>query len=108
MSIGALRHRVTLKGPPSVVQGAGGTLVETEAVLGTVSGMIEPLSARQIFEAQKLDYPVTHRIRTRYRAAWKAARFITFGARQFKVRSVRDPDERGRWLEFEAQEGGIQ
>ena len=108
MSIGALRHRVTLKGPPSVVQGPGGTLVDTEAVLGTVSAQVEPLSARQMFEAQKLDYPVTHRIRTRYRAAWKDARFIAFGARQFKVQSVRDLEERGRWLEFEAQEGGIQ
>lgn len=106
--IGALRHRVTLKGAPTVTQGAGGTLTETDSILGTVHAKIEPLSAREVFEAQKLDYPVTHRITTRYRAAWKAARFITFGARQFKVQSARDRDERGRWLEFEAQEGGIQ
>jgi len=106
--IGDLRHKIVLKGPTSVAQSAGGTLVETDAVLGIVHGRVEPLSARQVFEAQKLDYPVTHRIRTRYRSAWKAARFIAFGARQFKVQSVRDLDERGRWLEFEAQEGGIQ
>ena len=102
--IGRFRHRVLLKAKPETVQGDGGTLVETETIIGEAWAKLEPVSGREAFEAHRLDYPVTHRIRVRYLPSRMAARTILFNDRSFRVQSARNVNERGTHIDYLAEE----
>ena len=66
--------------------------------LDTVSASIEPLSGRELANAQQAVEETTHRIRIRYLASVTAQCRVTFGDRVFDVMSVIDADERKREL----------
>lgn len=102
--IGRFRHRVTLYGEPTVTQDPGGTLVETANEIGGAWAKIEPLSGREIWEAQRLQHPVSHRIRVRFLKARMAARSVTYEGRAFEVHAAINVGERGRVIEFLAEE----
>lgn len=102
--IGRFRHRVTLNGKPTVTQDPGGTLVEAANVIGGAWAKIEPLSGREVWEAQRLQHPVSHRIRVRYLAARMAARGIVFDGRNFEVHAAINVGERMRVIEYLVEE----
>ena len=102
--IGRFRHRVVLKAAPETVQGPGGTLTETEAIIGEAWAKIEPVSGQKTFEFQRLHYPVTHRVRVRYVPARMAARTLHFGDRVFQIHSAHNLNERSTHIEYMAEE----
>lgn len=106
MTIGRMRHRVTLQTETRTADGGGGaTIAWTDQA--TVWAEITPLSGSEQLRGMALEGRVTHRIRIRYRsdiaptAAWRVA----YGARLFNVRAVLNENERNRFLILLADEG---
>lgn len=96
--IGQLRHRLVIEAPDETPDGAGG-VVRTWSTLATVWGEIEPLSADDVLLADKRVGLVTHKVHVRYRTDLDLGHRFRLGARLFTIRALRDPEERGRFLE---------
>ncbi len=102
--LGAMRHRLVLQQEVKTADGGGGH-GKTWSTYATVWGRLEPLSGAERLRAERLESPVTHRVTIRHRSGVTAAHRILFGTRAFNIASVRNPDERGRFLEIWAIEG---
>jgi SPP1 family predicted phage head-tail adaptor len=96
--IGNLRHRLVIEAPDETPDGAGG-VVRAWTALATVWGEIEPLSVDDVLLADKRVGLVTHRIHVRHRADFDIGHRFRLGARAFAIRGLRDPEERGAFLE---------
>ena len=88
-----------------MVVGAGGVQTPTEVTIATIWGRVQPTSGVQTNAHDRLEYPVTHLVTTRYQAEYKSARYITHDSRSVKVLGGQEEEERGRWLVFNCQEG---
>jgi len=107
LSIGALRHRVTIEAENASPDGAGG-LTDPWAnptQVATVWAEITPLSGSEQLRAMRLEERVSHRIRMRYRTDVTPQHRMRLGIRQFNVRSVLNEGERSRWLIILVDEG---
>ena len=102
---GAFRHEVTLESATPVPDGAGGH-AETWSEAATLFARIEPVSAASRFGADQRLETVTHRVTLRHRAGVSSGmRFRRLG-RVFRILTVHDPDESGRYLVCRVQEEG--
>lgn len=111
-AIGALRHRLELISPERLDDGAGG-FTRADVVQGVVFADIRPASMREIDAAGRLEMQITHVITIRFRAdllpcqGWRARWSDRAGRhREAYIETATDPDERGRFLELTAREGG--
>lgn len=103
--IGRLRHRLTVQRPDRTADvGGGATITWTD--VARVWGAVEPISGRETVVAERQQATVTHKVTLRYRADLDARMRILFGSRSFNIRSLVNPDERGRWLICLCEEGG--
>ena len=102
---GALRHRLVLERPERVPDGCGGTQV-TFVHAATVWAALDVGAVLRPLIADQVDERLQHRILIRFRddvaTGWQAL----FGDRELEIVSLRDPDERGAWLELTAREQG--
>jgi SPP1 family predicted phage head-tail adaptor len=96
--IAKLRHRLTLEAPEETPDGAGG-VVRTWAPLGQAWAAIEPVGAGEAIVADRRLARVTHRVTLRHRGGLTLNHRFRLGARTFAIHALRDPDERGRFLE---------
>ncbi|WP_256846916.1 phage head closure protein [Paenibacillus sp. Pae108] len=94
---GKLRHKITIKHLQSVDDGAGGS-VETWMTYASPFASVEPLSGRELFQAQQLQSEVTHKIRMRYRPGITPDMRVYFGTRVFLINSAINWQERNREL----------
>ena len=97
MNAGSLRHRFVIK-TAQEIENTFGEIVETPLTFATVWASIEPLSGRELFQAQQVQAEVTHRVRMRYLAGVTAKMTGLFGTREFQILSVINPEERNREL----------
>lgn len=95
MSIGKLRHRITLQ-TPTLTQDSLGVVSETWSDTATVYAQIEAISGREFFDAARVNAEVTHRIRIRHRPGIVPAMRVLKDTRIFDIQSVLDVDGR-RW-----------
>ena len=102
--LGALRHRLSLQREARTADGGGG-FARTWSTYATVWGEVRPLSGTERLRAERLENPVTYRVRIRHRDDVDAADRILSGVRAFRIVSLRNPDERGRFIESQAIEG---
>ena len=65
MQAGKLRHRVQIQAPTDVRDDHGGN-TRTWTTIATVWGSVEPLSGRELFEAQQVHARAAVRIRVRH------------------------------------------
>lgn len=94
---GRLSTELILEARSSVPDGYGG-FDEAWGEIAAVWARLEPVSsASPIWAGRTLD-EVTHRVTIRFRDDVAAGMRFTKGARCFLVRTVVDPDERGRYL----------
>jgi len=103
MSIGKLRHRVSIQLNTPVY--TLGVPADSWATIETVYASVEPLSSSEQRHALQNAETVTHKITMRYRADIGTADTemlpkyqILFGSLIFEVRSVIFPDFRDRWV----------
>ena len=67
---------------------------------------IEPMSGRELIAAAAVQNVATHLITMRFRAGVTAQMRVNYNGRFFNITSPpRNYEERGRMMEFEAQEG---
>jgi SPP1 family predicted phage head-tail adaptor len=102
-AIANLRHRLTLEAPEDEPDGAGG-VVRVWNSLGQVWAAIEPLGAGEAVNADKRVGALSHRIVLRHRDGLDLNHRFRLGSRIFTPRTLRDRDERGRYLECLAGE----
>lgn len=104
ISLGALRHRLTIQAESPTADAGGGHGLAWSNV-ATVWGRVEPLSGGERLRAMQIESRVTHRITIRYRAGVTAANRIAFANRIFNIRAVVNVEERNRILELLCEEG---
>ena len=104
MSIGQLRHRLTLQMVTSSSKSSYGRRVKTKGDLGKVWGSVEPLTGREQLIAAQTQSKATHRIRIRHRENVSPHLFVIHDGRRFEIESTLDVNERGRWLDIMAIE----
>jgi len=88
-------------------QGTTGELTKTWATDATVWGSIEPLSARELVQAQQIQSDITHRVTMRYRSDLTVTveqRILFDSTRVFEIISVLNRDERNEQLELLCKE----
>ncbi|GJE59764.1 head-tail adaptor protein [Methylobacterium trifolii] len=93
--LGARRRRFVLELPIDEPDGFGGSL--RRYVAGPVLwGAISPVGEVERLRGGRADVAASHRITLRARAGLSAAMRLSAGPRRFAIRTVSDPDERGR------------
>ena len=101
--IGSLNKRITLQHQTKVSDSMGGFTV-TWSDAATVWAGIWPVSANEQVQAQATVMTISHRIRIRYRSAFKSSYRIKFGTRYFAIVSVINQNEKNEWLDILAKE----
>ena len=100
---GALDQRFVLERPVTTPDGFGGQLTTWESQ-GAIWAAAQPVSADDAVRGGQRDEDVTHRLVVRHRRDLLAGARLRRGSRTLQVRTVRDADERGRYLVIEARE----
>jgi SPP1 family predicted phage head-tail adaptor len=103
-TIGQLRCLVEVQKPGQVKQDDYGDTENAWATIATVWAAIEPLSGNERWSAQQVGAEVSHKITVRWMRVIDSKMRIVYQSRVFNFQSVRDPDERHRWLEIMATE----
>lgn len=104
INAGHLRHKMTLQRVTRTSDGAGG-FTQSWGSDETVWAKIEPASGREVFRAQQLETPVTHKITCRYNANITTAARLIYDNRVFNIQEVLNPLERNAIMEVLAIEG---
>ncbi len=100
---GAFRTEFRLEQVTQTPDGFGGK-TEVWNETAAVFGRFEPLSVTQMFRADQDIESATHRITIRMRTGVKSAMRFKLGPRQFRILTVNDPDETGRYLNCYCEE----
>jgi len=97
VTIGQLRHRVTIQRPTITGDGMGGG-ARTWTDVATVWASIEPLRSGAFWQAQQTQAKTTHTIVIRYRPGITTDYRIAFGSRHFQIDAIQNPSESNRYL----------
>lgn len=98
-----LRQRVSLQAMVSTRDRIGGQ-VETWTTQAVVWAQVRQASGREAWYRQQMNASAAWTISLRYRGDLTTKWRILYGDRTFEIRSVRDPDERRRFLELACDE----
>lgn len=104
MSIGKMRHRITLQTPERTSDGIGGDTIAWND-LAEMWTYAKPASLRENFRDMKINEEKDYEFTIRYRSGFDSSSRIKFGGRYFNVRQVRNRDERDKYLDILAEEG---
>jgi len=110
--IGSLNRRFRLE-ERRLTDAGGGGFTQDWNELSTIWGSFTPISARERWNAHKLEPNVTHRIITRYRPDIRVNEdqhlaLDTLPERQFNIRGVVNIEEQDRFMELLVEEGVAQ
>jgi SPP1 family predicted phage head-tail adaptor len=100
---GMLSTRLELEEAVETPDGQGG-VTRVWAPVATLWGRLEPVSALSEEVASGLQQRLTHRVTLRFRADVAAGMRLSRRERRFEIRTVRDPDESGRYLVCQCEE----
>ena len=100
---GTLRTEFRLEQVTQTPDGFGGK-AEVWNEIAVVFGRFEPLTVGQMFRAEQDIECATHRITIRMRAGVKSGLRFKLAARLFRIVTVSDPDETGRYLNCYCEE----
>lgn len=106
MEIGKLRHRVQIQSY-SETQDATHRTYKTWTTVLTVWADIEPVKGLVTFDTKQIGEGVTHKITMRYQEYVTTERWIYFESRRFRIRAVRNLQERNRFLELLCEEDSL-
>jgi SPP1 family predicted phage head-tail adaptor len=102
MAAGTLRHLLTLEQRTQVADGAVG-ITTAYTTVTQVWGDVQATRGAVYLAGLQIGEGPTHRIVIRYRPR-TTFDHVSAGARRWRVRDVRDPDGRRKWLEIMAEE----
>jgi SPP1 family predicted phage head-tail adaptor len=106
MPIGTMRHRIALQNSTPSGDSRGGSSLSW-ATADTVWAEVKPLSGSEALRGMEMQDRITHRITIRFRddITINAKSRVLWGSRIFNIRSVRNIDERGKYIVMSADEG---
>lgn len=93
MRTGLLRHKGTIEQPTET--NVAGEVTSTWAEFATRWVHIEPLTGRELFEAQQFHVDVTTRITMRHLAGVTPKMRFSHAGRIYDIQAVMHPEERG-------------
>jgi SPP1 family predicted phage head-tail adaptor len=102
--IARLCHRVILQRRSEVADLGGGVNLSWTDIAELWAGIM-PLTGSETVRAMRVQPIQNFLIRLRYRDDITAADRLLFGQRVLNIRSVRNVNERGQWLECRCEEG---
>jgi SPP1 family predicted phage head-tail adaptor len=103
LDAGAFDTALILEAQSGASDGLGGR-IESWTSVATVFAKVETLSAARFPAAERDLAKINHAITIRHRAGISAGMRFAKGARRFRILSVRDLDETGRFLECMTEE----
>jgi SPP1 family predicted phage head-tail adaptor len=103
VTIGDLRHRVTIESETRVSDGGGGASVSWTLV-ADVWAAIRAQGGSESLDLDRVVSAVPYDIWIRYRTGVVPAMRVRFGTRVFDIRTVTDIEDRGHWLKLAALE----
>ena len=95
MQSGRLRHRIDLETNVGTTN-TFGAITDTWSLWTTLWASVEPLSGRELLQAQQMQADITHRVRFRYVSGVTAKMRVAYGSRYFNILSVINDQERNR------------
>ena len=99
MRAGRLRHRIAIRRKPVAAgQDSFGEPTYTPEVYDTLWASVEPLSGRELLEAQQMAGEVSIRIRIRYRSGITPGMQVLFDDRELDIEAAIHTEERKREL----------
>jgi SPP1 family predicted phage head-tail adaptor len=102
---GRLRLRLTLERATPTADGAGGSTLAWNAV-ATLPADVTPVKADERSVGEGVSDLTLHQIVIRKRAEISTSDRFRMGERKFRIRSISDPDEDGRYLACLCEEEG--
>ncbi len=103
VTIGDLRHRVSIEVASRASDGGGGANLNWTNV-ADVWASLSPRSGAEVLILDRVAGAVSYDIWMRYRADVVPAMRIRFGTRTFDIRAVLDTQDRGHWLKCVCEE----
>lgn len=107
MPAGSLRKRLTFETEGETPDGGGG-YVAGWSTIATVWGSFRPERGRERLEAGRLEGAVAGVVRVRSSATTRTITEkdrVTFGGDSYQIRSLTNPDQRNKFLEFLVEKG---
>jgi SPP1 family predicted phage head-tail adaptor len=96
MRAGQLRHRVTIQQDTAASDGQGGRTVTSGTLVANLPAQVEPLSGRELLQAQAIGSQVSYRVRLRFREditpRMRVVLPSTFGGATLQIHAVRIED----------------
>lgn len=99
MQAGKLRHRVTIEQRTQTFD-ANGSPTDTWTAFATVWASVEPLSGRELLNAEQIQPVVSHRVRLRYLSGVQPEMRVLHDSRALNIESVINKEERNIELEL--------
>ena len=103
MRSGDLNKYITIQHPTKASDGMGG-FTETFTDADSIFAAIWPISATELVRSMQQTMEITHRIRIRYRSAFRPDWRIKFGNRYFNIVSIINPNEKNELLDLMCRE----
>jgi SPP1 family predicted phage head-tail adaptor len=103
MDIGSLRLRVQIQ-TYTETQDATHKTLKTWETTKTVWADIKPMKGLITFDTKQIGEQVTHKVIIRYQPYITTENWLYMNSRRFRIRSVRNVDERNRYLELLCEE----
>jgi len=101
--IGQMRHLVTIQSTSNSADGGGG-YTQSWSTVEAVYAAIKPASGRESYRQGQIQDDTTHEITIRHRAM-NANYRISFDSRLFNIKSIKNIDERNRYMVLSCTEG---
>ena len=105
LDAGQLKHHVVLEQPVETPDGAGGAMI-TWTEVASLWAAIEPAGAAMRDLAQQPTETITHRITLRFRNEIASGWRFKKAGRTFRIITIHDPDETGRYQICRTEEEG--
>lgn len=101
LAAGKLNKRVAIKAQSSTRDSLNQKVLTWATITnGDTWAAIEPLSNREAQEGLSNQMSISHRVKLRYRADVLPEMRIFYGSRSFAIVGIRNPKERGEFLEL--------
>lgn len=104
MPIGDLNKQIDVIGTTKASNGRGGFVETDTTIASNIWAAIWPTSANELVQSMQSDMVISHRIRIRYRSAFRPSWRLKFGERYFNIVSILNPNERNEWLDLMCKE----
>lgn len=106
MEIGRLQHRVQIATYTEAMVPNSVNTAKTFTIVYTVWSRIEAINKKVYFNGVQTDETITHKITIRYQPNITSENWILFAGKFYRVRGVKNMDEKNRWLTLECMEIG--